>query len=161
MSNVALTGLIDSMDAKHVMIVADAVFPATLSGSSIPRLGRSMDADQRLRLYELASSSKVRTVLVSGGSAPVASGADLDGLSIFGASVLDALEGADGDVVMAHDLFVGVRERMSREDESSASLGTPSYAPMRYAGHGNGEFLFVPTDRRVGALHRPAGDAAL
>ena len=154
-SDVALTGLIDSMDAKHVMIVADSVFPATLSRASIPRLGETMDADQRLRLYELAASSRVRTVLVSGARAPVPSRADREGRSVFGASVLEALERADGDVVMAQDLFFGIRERLSREDDSSASLGTPNYAPMRHAGHENGEFLFVPTDGPVGALGVP------
>jgi len=152
-SNVALTGLVDAMDAKHVMIIADSVFPATLSQSSIPRLGRSMDADQRLQLYELASSSKVRTVLTSGAAEPVTNPNDARGRSMFGTSVIDALSEGAGNVTMAHDVFVQIRERMESAGGNEQSASLPRYAPMRYAGHENGEFLFVSTDRQVGALN--------
>ncbi|MFK8080798.1 MAG: caspase family protein [Granulosicoccus sp.] len=155
-SNVSIASFIDSMDAKHVMIVADSVFSGTLSRSSLVRLSNGMNANERLRLYELVASSKVRTVLSSGEDRPFGSEEAADGRhSVFTSGVLKVLESTGDDVVMAHDMFEEIRTQLSSTISPSGSSLSPQYAPIKYSGHENGEFMFVPLGSQVGALTEP------
>lgn len=115
-------------------------------------MGSSMDADERLRLYELASNSKVRTVLTSGSNKPVPDSASKDSHSVFATSLLQALSTKKTGVVLAQDLFIQIRGMVESMQSSASSGLKPQYAPIQYAGHENGEFLFVPLDNQTGQL---------
>lgn len=141
-SSVSVTDLVDSMDAKHVMIVADSCYSGTMSRSSVPRLREEMPAVQKALWYQNVSGSKVRTVLTSGGVRPVIDGLPDSRHSIFAEAFIEVLTSSDG-VVEAYDLFASVQEKVRN---SAASIGLeqdPRYSPIQFAGHESGEFLFV------------------
>jgi len=141
-SSVSVTDLVDSMDAKHVMIVADSCYSGTLSRSSVPRLRKDMPAAQKAQWYENVSESKVRTVLTSGGVRPVIDGLPESRHSIFADAFIGVLNSSDG-VVEAYNLFVEVQQKVR---DSALSIGMeqdPRYSPIQFAGHESGEFLFV------------------
>ena len=141
-SSVSVTDLVDSMDAKHVMIVADSCYSGTMSRSSVPRLRKDMPAAQKAQWYQNVSGSKVRTVLTSGGVRPVIDGLPDSRHSIFAEAFIEVLSSSDG-VVEAYDLFASVQEKVRN---SAASIGLeqdPRYSPIQFAGHESGEFLFV------------------
>ena len=149
-SNASVTSIIDSMTAKHVMVVADSVFSGTLSKSSLVRRNSDMSADDQLRFYDLVAHSKVRTVLSSGATRPFTEENREDEHSLFSSSFLDALSGTDEDVLMAQELFIEVRNSIGAATSLSSSHTLPQYAPLKYAGHENGEFLFIPMNRQIG-----------
>lgn len=141
-SSVSVTDLVDSMDAKHVMIVADSCYSGTLSRSSVPRLRKELSSEQKRQWYANVSGSKVRTVLTSGGVRPVIDGIQGSRHSIFATAFLDELDTGTG-VVEAYDLFQKVQLRVR---DAAASVGMeqdPGYSPIQFAGHESGEFLFV------------------
>lgn len=146
-SNVAVTGLVDSMSAKHVMLLADSIFSGTLSRASLIRVGASMAPNERLQAYEMASVAKARTVLSASLNDSLRT-ADEFGHSLFTSAVLDRLSNIRGNVIMAHDLFVQIRDQLESTETGRTLL---EYAPLKFAGHENGEFMFVATDNRSAA----------
>jgi hypothetical protein len=94
------------------------------------------------RVIEM-SKGRSRVVLTSGGIEPV-----LDGLrgphSIFAAAFLDVLLGNAG-VLPAQDLHRYLQSRVIAgiERGTSVSAQSPEYAPIKYAGHERGDFVFV------------------
>ncbi len=143
-SNIAVTGLVDSMSAKHVMLLADSVFAGTLSRASLIRVAASMAPNERLQAYELASNAKARTVLSAGSNDPMPNVKN-SGHSLFTGAVLDGLRNIRGRVIMAHDLFVEIRTQLASVVADQTKL---QYAPLKFAGHENGEFMFVSADNR-------------
>lgn len=149
-SNASVTSIIDSMTAKHVIVVADSIFSGTLSRSSLVRRNNEMDADEQLRFFDLVTQSRVRTVLTSGATRPFTENVREDDHSVFSASFLKALSDTDEQVLMAQELFMKIRDSVSSVSPSTNSVTLPQYAPLQYAGHENGEFLFIPMDRTIG-----------
>ena len=49
---------------------------------------------------------------------------------------------------MAHDLFVQIRTQLASGVTDQTKL---QYAPLKFAGHENGEFMFVSADNRSSA----------
>ncbi len=141
-SSLSITDLVDSMSAKHVMIVADSCYSGTLSRTSVPRLRKELPAEQKLQWYENVSRSKVRTVLTSGGVRPVIDGLQGSRHSIFAEAFIDELASGSG-VVEAYTLFLNVQERVIKSASSIGMVQDPRYSPIQFAGHESGEFLFV------------------
>jgi len=144
-SNSSITDLVESMSAKHVMIIADSCYSGSLSRSSLTRLNKGMSPEKKLDWYRSIASSKVRTVLTSGGVKPVLDSTGDSQHSLFSEALLDELAEAEG-VVETYELFLRVQDKVKTEAEKLALEQNPQYSPIRYAGHESGEFLFVAGD---------------
>ena len=83
------------------------------------------------------AGKRSRTTMVSGGLDPV-SDAGADGHSVFASALLEALE-ENQTILDGQTLF----QNISRPVVVNADQ-TPEYSDIRQAGHGGGEFIFVP-----------------
>ena len=128
-SNEQVTNFIDAMQAKHVLVVADSVYSGTLSQSSIPR--PISDSGRNRAWFEAVSNTKVRVAMSSGSNNPVTGS---DNHSIFSGAFINALR-TGKPVMEGAGLFQLVRQK--------ASSARARYAPIRFAGHEAGDFIFL------------------
>lgn len=131
-SNSTITNYLRSIQAKHVMVIADSCYSGTLT--------RGIDLKVKSPGYlDKMAASRARIVLSSGGLEPVAdSGAN--GHSAFAFAFLNALEN-NQSVIDSTTLYSEIRRPvMTMADQS------PELADIRKAGHEGGDFLFVKRD---------------
>ena len=142
-SDQMITDQLNGMSARHVMVVADSCYAGAMTRSGGIQLVSKGGDDAEARRLKYLAGRQSRTVLTSGGVAPVVDGGP-GGNSIFARALIEALEHNDRVLEGAelyNDIFDVVRssaKRLFKVDQS------PVYAKIRDAGHQNGEFLFVP-----------------
>lgn len=141
-SNTAITDMVESMSAKHVMVIADSCYSGSLTRSSLARIVPGMTPETKLKWYNSVAALKVRTVLSSGGVKPVLDSNGTSKHSLFAQALLDELGSADG-IVEAYELFLKVQKRVKQGARQFNLDQNPQYSPIKHAGHESGEFLFV------------------
>lgn len=109
-----------SLDAEHVLVIADSCYAASLSGGVQP-----VPAQSRVRS---------RTVITSGGLEPVLDSSSGDH-SIFAKALLDQLTKYQQGSTLS-DLFEHVKQEVQRHADQ-----TPQYSVIKRAGHERGEFM--------------------
>ncbi len=138
----AVTDFLGGMSAKHVLVVADSCYSGVLTRSSIARLQAGMSKEARDHWLQVMSKKRSRTVLTSGDLQPV-----LDmgggGHSVFANAFLDVLRKND-EVLEGQRLHNLVSARVAYAADVLKVEQIPQYAPIRFAGHESGDFLFVP-----------------
>jgi hypothetical protein len=142
-SNAAISDILDSIPARHVLVVADSCYSGTMTRASVPTFDAgTMAAGQWDDWVRAMAGGRSRTALTSGGVQPVpdvGSGRH----SYFARAFLNVLQDNNR-------LLEG--QRLFREVSTSLALGAidapvpqvPQYSPIRYAGHESGEFFFLP-----------------
>ena len=143
-SNTSITAMIDTMTAKHVLVIADSCYSGTLSRSSVARPLPETSADLKREWLKAIAQSRVRTVLSSGGVKPVLSGSPGSRHSVFAAHFLESLA-KNNSVLETYELFFQLQQKVANTGASLDTQQIPQYAPIRHAGHQAGEFVFVPT----------------
>lgn len=140
-SNSAITDLLNTVSARHVLVIADSCYSGSMSGTSIPRLNTNMDESKMAKWLKVMAKTKSRTVLTSGGLEPVldAGGA---GHSIFARALIERLESNRG-VLDAYRIFIDVSRKVRSRSAAVGFSQSPTYAPIRHAGHGGGEFVLI------------------
>ncbi|MCC5813095.1 MAG: caspase family protein [Ectothiorhodospiraceae bacterium] len=141
-SNIQITDILNAMTVKHAMVIADSCYSGTLARSITTATEGGRSSEKQVEWLRLMAQTRSRTVLTSGGLAPVL---DTGGgaHSVFAKVLLDVL-GTNGDVLEGPVLF---REVVSRVKAIAAELDVeqdPQYAPMKFAGDLGAPFLFVP-----------------
>ncbi len=129
-SNGAITGYFKSIEAKHILVVADSCYAGTLT-RGIRTAARAPSDIQRM------AERRARVVLTSGGVEPVADGGSRSGHSAFAAAFLEALEENAG-VLDTSTLYGRIRRPVLLATEQD-----PDIADIRRAGHEGGDFLFI------------------
>ena len=153
-SNVQITDFINSMDAKHVMVIADSCYSGTLTHDvKIPQLasrtlatrgGASTTAPKKPdRYYEIFTAKKSRTAMTSGGTKPVLDGGGGDH-SIFANHLISALEGNHG-VLEGWMLYEQVNRGVGISATSMNIDQEPEFAEIKNTGHAGAPFFFVST----------------
>jgi hypothetical protein len=142
-TTVAITDLVGAISAKHVLIVADSCYAGALTRSALARLEAGMTDEARRHWLQVVASKRSRTVLTSGDVKPVL---DIGGgaHSVFGRAWLDVLSRND-DVLEGQRLYREIAARVAYAADALKFEQVPQYAPIRYAGHEAGDFLFVPS----------------
>jgi len=141
-SNIAVTDIINAMQATHIMVVADSCYSGTLSDSSVPRYSEALPPAQQKEWLETVMGLKARTVLTSGGVEPVLDiGAGEH--SIFAKAFIDALNN-NKNLLEGYTLYRDVLKNVRASAAAVNQHQTPQYAPMLHAGHEAGEFFFQP-----------------
>ena len=138
-SNEQMTNFIDAMNAKHVLVIADSCYSGTLSQSSIPRPVLNSGKDRAW--FDAVVKTKVRVVMSSGGVKPVLDSGS-GGHSVFAGALLSALRSGSA-VVEGAGLYRSIRQEVKASSSARGNKQTPRYAPIRFAGHEAGDFIFV------------------
>lgn len=142
-SNGSISEILDTMQARHVLVVADSCYSGAMTRSSQATFDAAvMPAEQWADWVRTMSDGRSRTALTSGGVQPVpdtGSGKH----SYFARAFLNVLQ--DNNRLLE-------AQRLYRELSSSLAIAAvdapvaqiPEYSPIRFAGHEAGEFFFMP-----------------
>lgn len=141
-SNVSITDLLNAMSVKHALVIADSCYAGTLTRSSIGQLESGVSDDARVKWLKAIAQARVRTVLTSGGVQPVMDGGGGEH-SVFAKSLLDVLRDNE-DALEAQRVYREVAARVLDRASRFQIDQRPEYAPLRFAGHESGDFVFVP-----------------
>ncbi|MBP9144942.1 MAG: SEL1-like repeat protein [Thermoanaerobaculia bacterium] len=129
--NEALAKIFGIMRAGRVLVVADSCYAGALGGLGLERAKGTSGAD-----------SRVRSVLSSGGLAPVLDeGAERH--SIFARALLTVLSLAR-EPLSADRLYQAVSARVAFRSSELGVVQRPEYAQIGFAGHEGGDFIFQP-----------------
>lgn len=123
------------IQARHVLVASDSCYTDTQTGG----LGVSpAHPSERGRFLQRMAAGRSRTLMASGGDAPVADGGD-GGHSVFAAALLRGLREMAGPRFTAFELFTAhvVAPVAARTGQ------TPVYKPLPDSGHGGGDFVFT------------------
>ncbi len=139
-SNSAISDILGSVKAKHIMVVADSCYSGTLSTTSIPRSNVNFSPTIHKEWVNVMASTPARMALTSGGVQPVI---DNGGgkHSIFAKAFLDALSNNQG-LLEGYSLYTRVLSKMRKSTHELNVDQIPNYAPIKHAGHEAGEFFF-------------------
>jgi uncharacterized caspase-like protein len=158
-SNIAITDILNVMQAKHILVVADSCYSGAMTRSSLARLDTGMTDENKVKWYRAMSAARARAVLTSGGLKPVLDGGG-GGHSLFTRAFIDVLS-QNNKILEGYSLY---REVQTRVKHAAARLNVeqdPQYAPIKYAGHEAGEFLLLPSASRVSQGHSDALEQVL
>lgn len=130
--NEALARRLGTVEAAHVLVVSDSCYAGTLAASGLDSAKSPA-----------GGAGRSRTVLASGGLQPVLDEGGGDGHSIFARALLSVLKLARG-ATSAAEVASAVAARVGWKSAQLGAPQTPLYAPIRWAGHEAGDFVFVP-----------------
>jgi TPR repeat protein len=143
-STVAITDLVSAISAKHILLVVDSCYSGALTRSALARLEAGSSPEARQHWLEVVAAKRSRTVLSSGDLKPVLDSGGGEH-SVFARAWLDVL-GKNDDVLEAQRLYREIAARVAYAADALRFEQVPQYAPIRYAGHESGDFLFLPRD---------------
>lgn len=138
--NITITDMLNIIPAKQLLVVADSCYSGMMSRSALGIIQQQTSLSQKQRLLSEMAGARSRVAFTSGGVAPV-----LDKLhgnhSVFAKAFIDALQNNVG-AVSGYELYQSIAPFVS---ETVAGVGfeqTPEYAPLKFAGHEAGDFVF-------------------
>jgi hypothetical protein len=150
-SNAAISSILDTMAAKHVLVVADSCYSGAMTRASVATFESAvMSPDKWAEWVRTMADGRSRTALTSGGVQPVpdtGSGKH----SYFARAFLNVLED-NNRLLEAQRLFREVSSSLALASVDAPVTQIPEYSPIRFAGHEAGDFFFVP---RSGARSGP------
>jgi TPR repeat protein len=140
-SNVAISDILNSMSANKVLVIADSCYSGSMTRSTLARLDAGRSDQAWISWLKKQATSHSRLIFSSGGNSPV-----LDGgggkHSIFAKALLDVLSSNDG-VLEGREIHAQVAQAVNYAALAAQFDQTPQYAPIKFAGHEGGDFLFV------------------
>lgn len=139
--NTAISDLINTISAKHILVVADSCYSGSMSSASIPRLQSRLNDDHIEKWLKVMNKTTSRTVLTSGGVEPVLDNVDGEH-SVFARAFINELEQSEG-VIDAYRIYLNVFNEVKARAASVGFTQEPSYAPIKHTGHSGGEFILV------------------
>lgn len=137
-SNVAITDMLNTLPAKHVMVIADSCYSGTMTRTAVPRMDTQIPANVQEKWLKLMSKTRSRTALTSGGVQPVLDSGG-NNHSIFAEVFLNTLKNNEG-LLQGYSLYRQISQGVSTR---SGQFQTPEYAPIKHSGHETGQFFFV------------------
>lgn len=140
-SNVTITDIFNSMNVKQLLVVADSCYSGTLTRESAGSLAGSISDSEKLKVIQHMAQKRSRTALTSGGVEPV-----LDSTggvhSVFAQNFIEVLQSNVG-LLPVQDMHNQMRIRVTAMASRFEGEQAPQFAPIKYAGHEGGEFVFV------------------
>ena len=140
-SDTQLSDVLNVMSARQLLVVSDSPYAARLSRSASGRLEPASKDDDVARAIQSLSAKRARMVMTSGGLQPVAEGAGAQP-SVFAGSFLEVLRANPG-MMLGRDVYRELQVRLYAAARRLGFSQTPEYAPIKYAGHDGGDFVFV------------------
>jgi hypothetical protein len=103
LANDEMTGILDAMDVRQLLLVADSCYSGTLTRSAIGQLKPAGSQEDVLRLIQQMAQKRSRIAMTSGGLEPVLDSAG-GRHSAFAEILLKMLRDNDG-LLLGSDLF--------------------------------------------------------
>jgi Caspase domain/Sel1 repeat len=136
-----VTDILDSMRAKHVLVVADSCYSGSLTTTGNASLGLGVPQEERFYWLKTIANKPSRMAMTSGNLSPV-----LDGgggrHSIFAMALLEVL-GTNDRVMEGWRVYLRVSARVSDVAEIYGLRQVPTYGPIRSEKYTGGDYLFV------------------
>jgi uncharacterized caspase-like protein len=132
--NTSVTDVLNTMQVRQLLLVADSCYSGTLTRSATGQLKPGMTERDLLEAIQKMAQQRSRIVMTSGGLEPVVDSAG-GAHSAFAGIFIQVLRDNKG-VLLARELFDRLQPRV-------AAPQAPKYAPIQYAGHEAGDFVFV------------------
>lgn len=142
-SNTAISDILSTMEAKHVMVVADSCYSGALTASAVPVFGADAAAGKWNDWVKSMNSGRTRVALTSGGVQPVPD-TGTGKHSFFARAFLNALED-NNRLLEGQRLYREITTSLALASIDAPVTQAPQYAPIQFAGHESGEFFFLPT----------------
>jgi len=139
-SNSAISDILSTVKAKHIMVVADSCYSGTLSATSIPRTNTNFSPSIHKEWVNIMATTPARMALTSGGVQPVIDNGG-GNHSIFAKAFLGALTNNKG-LLEGYSLYTTILSEMRKLSHELNIDQIPDYAPIKHAGHEAGEFFF-------------------
>ncbi len=141
-SNRAISDILNTMQARHVMVVADSCYSGAMTRASVPAFNAAMNDSQWSQWVLDRTASRSRTALTSGGLAPVPDTGS-GGNSLFAQAFIASLED-NNQLLEGQRLFRDISLSLAMAATEATLPQAPEYAPIQFAGHEAGEFFFRP-----------------
>jgi caspase domain-containing protein/Sel1 repeat-containing protein len=139
-ANENITGILDAMAARQILLVADSCYSGTLARSAMGLPEPVKTQDEMLRLVQQLTQKRSRIAMTSGRLEPVLdSGGGTH--SVFAEAFLKALRENDG-VLLGQDFFRRVQVQVADVAGQLPLAPEPQYAPI-HPGYEAGDFVFV------------------
>jgi uncharacterized protein len=141
-ANEFITDHLARINARRAIVIADSCYAGLLSTSpGMLFMGQGPDDSEEYLRYKLPR--RARLLMTSGGDQPVIDNGG-DGHSVFARVLLETLQN-NTDILTAPELFLAVRDQVTRRAAASQFEQKPVYKIIEGAGHETGDFFFVPT----------------
>ncbi len=139
--NTAISGILNTIDARHILVIADSCYSGLMTRSSVARLDAQLNDSQLKKWLKVMSKTRSRTVLTSGGLQPVLdSGGGQH--SIFAGFLISELSRLESPID-AYRVYLEVSQKVQQKSLELGFEQVPTYAPIQHTGHSGGEFVFV------------------
>jgi len=142
-SNRAISDILTTVLAKHVLVIADSCYSGTMTRSSLATFGGGMQDNVWGDWVKTMLAGRSRTALTSGGVQPVADVSSKGGHSVFAAALLAVLND-NNQLLTGQQLFREIAASMALRSANAGLRQAPEYAPIQFAGHEGGEFFLLP-----------------
>jgi hypothetical protein len=142
-SNRAISDILTTMQARHVLVIADSCYSGTMTSSSLATFGGGMQDSVWGDWVKTMTAGRSRTALTSGGVQPVADASSKGSHSLFAAALLTVLRD-NNQLLTGQQLFREIAAGMAVRGANAGLKQAPEYAPIQFAGHEAGEFFLLP-----------------
>ncbi len=139
-SDIDIKNELKSINAKHILVIADSCFSGTLLTRGKKINNKKYDLDEKVLLYRQINK-KVRLALTSGGESPVLDKIGSQENSIFAKELIKILSGSE-DIISAREIHSKIFPRLSFEFRQEPLLSEIRGVDSDL----NGDFFFVPTN---------------
>lgn len=142
-SNAAISDILNTMKARHVLVVADSCYSGAMTRAAVPTFDASVMSEEKWAEWvKTMAEGRSRIALTSGGVQPVpdtGSGKH----SYFARAFLNVLQD-NNRILEAQRLFRQVTASLALASVDAPITQVPEYSPIAFAGHEAGDFFFVP-----------------
>jgi uncharacterized caspase-like protein len=152
-SNAAISDILNTINARHILVVADSCYSGAMTRASAPSFNAaSMPAEKWNEWVKAMNNGRSRTALTSGGVQPVPD-VGAGNHSYFARAFLSVLRD-NNRLLEAQKVFREVSTSLALSAVDAPLPQNPQYAPIRFAGHESGEFFFLPKGAATAAGSR-------
>jgi uncharacterized caspase-like protein len=147
-SNSAISDILNTMEARHILVVADSCYSGAMTRSSVATFDGANAEGAWGDWVRAMVNGRSRTALTSGGVQPVPDTGRGDH-SFFARAFLNVLED-NNELLDAQRLFREISVSLALAAVDAPITQTPEFAPIQFAGHESGQFFFHPSARSEG-----------
>lgn len=141
-ANDQITDILNTMSAKHVMVIADSCYSGALTRAVTTSIEGGRSTEKQVRWLKLMAETRSRTVLSSGGLKPVLDGGGGDH-SVFAKQLLQVLR-SNKQILEGPLLYRAVSRRVKSAASRLGVSQDPQYSPIKFAGDLGAPFFFKP-----------------
>jgi uncharacterized protein len=138
-----VTDQLSALPARQVLVVADSCYSGTMARSAVAMPDARTSVEVRWNDLRTVAQLRARVVLTSGGLEPVVDGGGGGRNSLFARTLLDVLRAVD-EPIEASRVHEELSARFALRAQRLKVSQRPEYAPIGFAGHEAGDFVFVP-----------------